>query len=147
MLALMTCFPMLALTLDWLCSCGEPSLAFATDLLPHIKGSRGLNYKVNRITTHCDMANESVHSLVRGHMIRVCVGSMKRRCPSFIFTHVGLANAIYNDSDSWSIPFRLRKAGSNRVGSLYSVTPQGHPRSKSSWHRSSRSRSVGRLRS
>ncbi len=44
------------------CSCVEPSLSFAT----------GPTSTPQRIPMHCDVAYESVYSLARSHMIRVC---------------------------------------------------------------------------
>ncbi len=41
------------------------------DLLPQIKGSSDLDYK-DRIPTHCGVAYESIRSLARSHVMRVC---------------------------------------------------------------------------
>ncbi len=62
---------LLLVTLAQSCSALHPPKYLPPDLLPHIKGSHDLNYKkVNRFL--CIVVwHMSVHSLARGHVIRV----------------------------------------------------------------------------
>ncbi len=72
-------------TLAKSCSCVEASLAFATgELRSFFQTSKGhvtwIIKKVNRIPTRCGVAYQSVHSLARGHVIRVYVHTAADMC-------------------------------------------------------------------
>ncbi len=60
--------PKLGYSWSWTC-CGHASSTYFHTSKGHVTR---IIKKVNRIPTHCGVAYESVRSLARGHMIRVC---------------------------------------------------------------------------
>ncbi len=63
--------PSLVMFLHWTL----PSICHLTYIHTSKGHMTGIIKKVNRIPTHCGVANESVRSLARGHVIRVCICS------------------------------------------------------------------------
>ncbi len=51
--------------------------------------------KVNRIPTHCGVVYESVRSLARGHIVRVCIMAVYLEYPCGGLRILGIIQCVY----------------------------------------------------